>query len=123
LLELEARLTAILADDDQPKDSAEQLALADLCQRYKQRYAAAARFYAEALAAGATLTPNQGYGAACAAVLAAAGQGTDADKLDPKERSRLRQQGLAWLRDALKIHTQKLEDADAHVQGALQEIF
>src|SRR5262249_33868974 len=37
------------------------------------------------------------YDAACYAVLAAAGQGTDAAGLDDKERSRLRQQALAWL--------------------------
>jgi tetratricopeptide (TPR) repeat protein len=123
LLKLDARLAAILKGDAQPRDAAERLALADLCQRFKKRYAAAARFCADAVAAGATLTPQQGYGAACVAVLAAAGKGADADTLDPKERGRLRQQALAWLREALKIHTQKLEGADAKGCAALQQVL
>ena len=38
------------------------------------------------------------YNAACAAALAGCGQGKDADKLDGKERGRLRRQALDWLR-------------------------
>jgi serine/threonine-protein kinase len=121
LLELDTRLTALLVGEDQPRDAAERLALADFCQRYKKRYTAAARLCADAVAAGATLTPKEGYGAACCAVRAAAGQGTDAAILDPKERSRLRRQALTWLRDALKIHTQRLEDADAQGRAALEQ--
>jgi tetratricopeptide (TPR) repeat protein len=121
LLELDARLTAILGGDDQPKDSAEQLALADLCQRYKKRYAAAARFYADAFAAGSAVTTKRGYNAACAATLAAAGKGEDAAKLDPKDKTRLRQQALTWLRNALELHTTQLETADAKARAALQQ--
>jgi tetratricopeptide (TPR) repeat protein len=51
LLDLDTRLSTLLKGDDQPKDAAEQLDLADLCQRYKKRYAAAARFYQGAFAA------------------------------------------------------------------------
>jgi hypothetical protein len=101
-----------LAGDDQPADAAEQLALADLCQRYKKRYAAAARFYAEAFASGATRSSQRAYNAGCAAILAAAGQGEDAAKLDAKEKTRLRQQALAWLRDALTIYGKLLEEPE-----------
>src|SRR5262249_790162 len=42
----------------------------------------------------------------CAAALAAAGKGEDAAKLDDKERARLRQQALTWLRADLAAYTQ-----------------
>jgi tetratricopeptide (TPR) repeat protein len=124
LLDLDTRL-AFLEGDDQPQDTAEQLALADLCQRYKKRYAAAARFYQGAFAAKLKLTSAQQalfrYNAACASALAAAGQGEDASKLDAKDKTRLRQQALAWLRDNLKQYVQQLEDADAKTRTAVQQ--
>jgi tetratricopeptide (TPR) repeat protein len=61
------------------------------------------------------------YDAACAAVLAAAGNGEDASKLESKEQSRLRQQALAWLRDSLKQYGQQLEDADAKSRQAVKQ--
>jgi Tfp pilus assembly protein PilF len=112
LLDLDTRLPAVLKGEDQPKDAAEQLALADLCQRYKKRYAAAVRYYADAFAAGAAQSSQRTYNAACAAVLAAAGEGVDADTLDAKERTRLRQRALAWLKGALKILTKLVEDPE-----------
>jgi hypothetical protein len=111
--------------DDQPKDTAEQLALAHLCQRYKKRYADAIRFYADAFGAKPKLTPAQQasvqYNAACAAALAVASKGADASKLDAKEKTRLRQQALAWLGDNLKEYTKQLEDADAKSRQAVQQ--
>jgi tetratricopeptide (TPR) repeat protein len=127
LLDLDSRLSAILKGEDQPRDSAEQLALADLCQRYKKRYATALRFYEDAFAAKPELPSAQHqafrYNAACAAVLAAAGKGEDASNLEGKEQSRLRQQALAWLREALKLHTQQLENADAKGRAAVQQVL
>jgi tetratricopeptide (TPR) repeat protein len=112
LLDLDTRLSALLAGDDQPNDTAEQLTLADLCLRYKKRYAAAARFYANAFAAGAAQSSQRAYNAACAAALATAGKGEDAAKLDAKDKTRLRQQALAWLKNALKIYGKLLEDPE-----------
>jgi tetratricopeptide (TPR) repeat protein len=112
LLALDTRLSALLKGEDQPKDAAEQLALADLCQRYKKRYAAAARFYADAFAAGATRSSQRTYNASCAAILAAAGNGEDAAKLDAQEKTRLRQQALAWLKNALNILDKLVEDPE-----------
>jgi serine/threonine-protein kinase len=124
LLDLDARLTAIDKGDVQPKDAAEQLALADLCQRYKKHYTAAAHFYADAFAAKPKLTPAQQaffrYNAACAAALAAAGQGADASKLD-KEKSRLRKQALSWLRDSLKHYDKQLVDAEGKTRQLVQQ--
>jgi Flp pilus assembly protein TadD len=100
-LELDEKLSAILQGKAQPADAAEQLALAQLCQQYKQHYAAAARFYAEAFAAQPRLAQDprvqHRYHAAGAAALAANGRGQDADKLDDNERARLRRQALDWL--------------------------
>jgi tetratricopeptide (TPR) repeat protein/serine/threonine protein kinase len=121
LLKLDARLPATLKGDEPPKDAADQLHLADLCQRYKQHYAAAARFYQGAFAAGAAVTAQRSYNAARAAALAAAGQGEDAGKLDAEEKTRLRQEALGWLRDSLKHYVKQLADADAKTRQAVRQ--
>jgi Tfp pilus assembly protein PilF len=124
LVALDARLPALLQGDDRPKDAAEQMALADLCQRYKRRYAAAARFYAAAFAAEAKraddLRQGYRYNAACAAALAAAGQGKDAGRLDDKERARLRAQALGWLRADLALWAKRADRGKPEVQPVLR---
>src|SRR5262249_6764935 len=94
-LDLDTRLPAILKGEDRARGAAEQLVLAYLCQHFKKRYVAAARFYVDALAAKPKLTPQEQashqYNAACAAALAAAGEGVDADKIAVKEKTQLRQ--------------------------------
>jgi tetratricopeptide (TPR) repeat protein len=125
LLELDARFGDVLKGKTQPKDTADRLQMADFAQRYKKRYAAAARFYQGAFAAKPKLTSGQRalfcYNAARAAALAAAGQGIDADKLDAKEKSRLRQQALAWLRDNLQEYAKQLEGTDAKTRQGVQQ--
>jgi hypothetical protein len=113
-LALEGKLPALLEGKEKPGDDAERLALADICrQPSKKLYAASARFYAEAFANDAKLANDlqvqHRYNAACAAALAAAGQGNDADKLDDKERTRLRTQALEWLRADLAAYTRAVE--------------
>jgi Flp pilus assembly protein TadD len=114
LVELDGKLPAILSGQKQPVDTAERLALAQLCQLpCMQQNMVAQRFYSEAFAAEPQLTGDQPsdhrYNAACAAALAGCGQGKDADKLDAKERTRLRKQALAWLRDDLKARCRVLD--------------
>jgi tetratricopeptide (TPR) repeat protein len=114
LVALEAKLPKLLKGEAQPADTGERLQLATLCvQPYKQLYAAAIRWYAEAFAAdphmAADLKAGHRYNAACAAALAGCGQGKDVDKLGAKERSRLRQQALGYLRDDLKAYRQVLD--------------
>jgi tetratricopeptide (TPR) repeat protein len=115
LLALEPRLPALLQGDDQPKDTAEQLTLAELCE-FKKRYAAAAHFYQGAFAAEPKPTPKEQarhcYDAACCAALAAEGKGEDAATLLDQEKARLRKQALAWLNDALTIHRHQLAEED-----------
>jgi hypothetical protein len=54
---------------------------------------------------------NNRFEAAVAAVLAAAGSGHDARELDSPERTRLRQQGLDWLRSLLTAWEKRLDGA------------
>jgi tetratricopeptide (TPR) repeat protein len=122
LLALDEKLSAIRKGEAKPSGAAERIALAQLCQQYKQLYAASARFYAEAFADQPRLTEDlragHRYNAACAAARAAAGHGKDAPKLDDKQRPSLRRQALDWLRADLAAWTAVLEKAPP--QGRLQ---
>jgi tetratricopeptide (TPR) repeat protein len=113
LAALEAQLPALLKGEFQPRDTAQRLELAGVCQ-VKKLHHTAAGLYAAAFAADAKLADDLNachrYNAACHAALAAAGQGEDAAKLDDKERTRLRQQALAWLRDDLALWAKQLEN-------------
>jgi hypothetical protein len=51
------------------------------------------------------------YNAARAAILSGGSQGKDADKLDAKERARLRRQALDWLLADLKAYQQMMEQS------------
>jgi eukaryotic-like serine/threonine-protein kinase len=116
LVELDARLPAILKGKAQPADAAEQLDWARLC-RYKRLTAASARFYAEALAARPKLAEDPAsanlVGAARAAALAGTGKGEDAGALDAAQRARLRQQALGWLRADLAANHKRLKTGGA----------
>jgi tetratricopeptide (TPR) repeat protein/serine/threonine protein kinase len=109
---LEARLPRLLEGKDKAVSAQESLALAEMCHR-KQMNATAARFSADALAAdpklAADLKAGHRYNAACYAVLGASGQGGDADKLNDKEKVRLRKLALDWLRADLAARTKQLE--------------
>jgi tetratricopeptide (TPR) repeat protein len=111
---LEAKLPLLLEGKAQPVDAAEQRELAALCQNYKRLYATAARFYAGAFAARPKLADDlqtqDRYNAACAAALAAAGQGADAAKLGDAERARLRRQALEWLTADLVAWEKRVKD-------------
>jgi hypothetical protein len=128
LLALDRNLAAIQRGAARPGSAAERIELAKLCHEYKKWYAAAARFCAGAFAAEPKLiddlrTHNR-YNAACSAALAGCGQGDDAANLDEKERARLRQQAIEWLRADLAAWTQMLdkepEKARASVHQTLQ---
>ena len=61
------------------------------------------------------------YNAACAAALAGCGQGNDADKLDTKERARLRRQALDWLRVDLKAYGQVMDKSEGKAGPAVAQ--
>jgi hypothetical protein len=79
----------------------------------QQRYAAAARWYAEVFTADPPVLagPPAGhrYYAAWAAALAGCGQGRDAADLDQTSRAGFRRQALDWLRAELKAQLRLLE--------------
>jgi serine/threonine-protein kinase len=122
-LALEMRLPAILQSKDQPADGRETLEVAELCRRDKH-YAAAARFFRDGFHAepklAEVISAGNRYHAACAAALAGCSQGTDADKLDDKERARWRQQALDWLRQDLAAWRSALANGNAQTKAEAQ---
>jgi tetratricopeptide (TPR) repeat protein len=129
LIGIDARLAKVLEGQAKPAHARERLQFAELCKRYKHRYAASAHFYEEAFADQPKLadgTSDDGtthrYNAACAAALAGCGQGDGAAKLDTKERARLRQQALSWLRADRAVSAKSLESQPAKARALLQQM-
>src|SRR5262249_53749615 len=120
-IELEKTLPAMQEGTATPRDSAEQIELAEFCSRCKRFHRAAVRFAAAAFAADPTraddLRARPRYHAACAAALAAAGKGADATPLEEKERPRLRQQALDWLRADLALWAKQLKGSRRAAQA------
>jgi serine/threonine-protein kinase len=124
---LSEKLPAILRGEVRPANTPEMLTLAQLCQQHKQLHVAAARFYTDAFAAepklAADLEQQHRYNAACSAALAAAGQGKDADKLDARERLRLRRQAVDWLRADLDAWSKLLSAATSKDREAIRTVL
>jgi hypothetical protein len=99
--------------------------LADLCVRYKKRFAAAARLYAEAFDAGPKLADDlraaHRYNAACCAALAGCGQGKDAAGLGEEECGPLRRMARSWLRADLAAWRRLLEQAPDKARPAVAQ--
>jgi serine/threonine-protein kinase len=108
----EAKLPAFLKGEFHPADNKDRLALLRVCPAKKlyftQSGLAAAAFAADPKLAE-DLKVQHRYNAACAAALAAAGQGEDAARLDDAERAKLRGQALAWLKADLTAWTKLLD--------------
>ncbi len=123
LLAAEPKLADVLRGTARPADADEQAALAEVC-RARKRYAAAARFYADAFAARPSLAADPSrshrYDAACAAARAAAGEGEDADTLSGEERARWRRHALDWLRAELTTWPRSAEADRAAAQRTLR---
>jgi formylglycine-generating enzyme required for sulfatase activity len=104
--ELAKRYPAVLRGEDQPADNLERLAFAQLAHDHK-KFAVATRLWTEALESDPMLGEDREtqprYNAACAAVLAAAGQGPDEPTRDEAAKAQLRRQALDWLRAELEV--------------------
>jgi Tfp pilus assembly protein PilF len=113
LAALADRLPALLKGGEEPKDNADRLTLAQYCYDTR-RHAAAARFWAAALAADPKLGDDRlaqrRYNAARAAALAAAGKGTDDPPPDAAAKAKLRAQALSWLKAECDAWTKLLDD-------------
>ena len=105
LVRLDGDLPAVTRGEHQAVGAAENLEFGRLCG-YKQRYAAAARFYETAFVLDPRIADDLGAGdrtqaAKCAAL---AGVGCDADApVDERERAHWRRQTLDWLRADLNL--------------------
>jgi tetratricopeptide (TPR) repeat protein len=125
LADLDARFPRFQSGELKPANAAEKLALARLSQEFKQHYAAAARWYAEAFDDESKwaedLRFQHRYNAACAAAQAGCGQGKDADQTDEKMRARLRRQALEWLRADLAQYAQLVDKCPPPARAAVQQ--
>jgi tetratricopeptide (TPR) repeat protein len=126
LIELDTRLPAVLAGKTKPRDAAEQIEFANLCL-LKHRYGDAAHFFGGAFAARPKLADDfqagHRYNAACAAALAAAGQGSGAAKLGARGKAQLRGQARTWLQADLALRAKQLQsDNPPERQAALQAL-
>jgi tetratricopeptide (TPR) repeat protein len=110
---LEAKLSAFLKGEFQPKDASQRLGLIGVCQAKKLHHAGA-RLSLDIFAADPKLADHlqagHRYNAACLAALAASGQGEDAAKLDDSQKARLRKQAADWLRADLTAYTKLLNN-------------
>ena len=123
---LAERLPALLKGEDRPKDVPERLALVQMCCDTR-RYAAAARFWAEAFEADPTLgaDPLTGrrYHAACVSALAASGQTNDEPVPDAAAQAKLRRQALGWLKVEQTALSQLLESGPPQARTAVARIM
>jgi tetratricopeptide (TPR) repeat protein len=114
LVKLDARLPAVLRGDERPTP-AERVQLAQMCVRYKDLPAVAAKLFAAAFAADEKLADDLKAGnrhaAAVAAAQAGAGRG-DGAKLDEDERALHRKQALDWLQADLKVRAKQIAGPD-----------
>jgi serine/threonine-protein kinase len=110
-----ALLDAALKGEWKPAGAEERIAFGQAA-KLKKRFAAAARLYELAFTEQPQLAEQlrvgHRYDAACYAALAGCGQGQDADKLDDKERIRLRTLALDWLRADVKAWQARLEQGN-----------
>jgi hypothetical protein len=120
MLELEARLPALLKNESRIKDDDERLTIADLCYK-KSLPAASARFYGETFAdrprIGEDLATGHRYNAACAAAMAGCGAGKDNPPPDSAVRTALRRQALDWLKADLAAWVKIVENGQPEARG------
>jgi serine/threonine-protein kinase len=124
LLVRDRKLSAILWGEAKSVDAVEQLDLAEVCVIHK-RYAAAARFAADAFAARPQLAEDlqagYRYRAVCAAVLAGCGRGRGAAVLDDSEKARFRRQALDWFGAGLALRAKQLSRDRRATEKALRQ--
>jgi serine/threonine protein kinase/Flp pilus assembly protein TadD len=123
LVELDARLPAVLSGKEQPASAIERAEYVEVCWT-KRFYAAAARLYREAVVAKPDLevfpSNRLRYSAATSAALAGCGAGEDAARLTDAERAALRRQALDWLRADLDAGRRLLDEAPYMVRRVVR---
>jgi serine/threonine protein kinase/Tfp pilus assembly protein PilF len=124
LINADTKLKSFLAGKEAPDDPAMKVQMAFLAQQpFNQCNRGAVRLYRDAFARQPRLAEAHRYNAACAAALAGCGQGKDTANLSEKERARLRQQALDWLRAGLKAHRKHLRRGWPGVAGQTHKVL
>jgi serine/threonine protein kinase len=121
LRELQETLPGLLKGEVKPVSAQESVEIAQLLT-YKQKFSEAMRFYIGAFELEPKLADGVGghrYNAACCAARAAADTGNDSASIDGKERTRMRQHALNWLRAELAEMTRQKTGAKAKDRAAL----
>jgi eukaryotic-like serine/threonine-protein kinase len=123
---LEKKLPAIVKGEQKPGSPEEALEMSALCQA-RGYPVTAARLADDALKSKPPLGDDMGYRrrflAACAAALAACGNGEESAKLKDEERARWRGQALTWLNADLAVWSRRLEKASAKERGEIASIL
>lgn len=123
-LALAPRLAVVLRGEDRPRDAAETVTFAGICQDRGQ-FADAARLYGAAFADDPKLSDDlvagHRYRAACAASRAGSGHGKGGPSPDVEARARLLVQARDWLRADLAFRARQVDGGDAAARNdALQ---
>jgi tetratricopeptide (TPR) repeat protein len=117
LAPLEANLTAIIAENDQPPDLPTRRALAEWCYQYGGLPAAAVRLFETVFLNQPSLAEDpqfqDRFHAACAAALASSRHGSGVAKLSDPERSILRKKALEWLKADRNARVKRTTQAKA----------
>jgi serine/threonine-protein kinase len=121
---VQEKFPAFLKGEFKPRNGDELHGLQGMCA-LKHLPLTACRMFADAFAADPKMADDlkmgHRYDAACDAALAAAGRGADCDKLDDKEKARLRSQALTWLQADLALHQKRLERGDPAARAEAQQ--
>ncbi len=122
LAALAERLPALLKREDRPRDAAERVELARMCYDTK-RFAAAARFFTEALEADQKLGDDRQaqyrYNAACAASLASIVHAKEESPPDDTSKAKFRGLALGWLKAELEAWTTVLGSGPPQARPAI----
>jgi serine/threonine protein kinase/Tfp pilus assembly protein PilF len=113
LVELDARMSRVLAGQETVANARERIVFAKICYR-KRQFEQAAQFYQEALAQEPGLADDlksgHRYNAARCAALAAIGAGKGTGSLVDEQRARRHRQARQWLSADLQRHTRAMEN-------------
>ena len=119
---LDVRLAAVLQGKAMPKNEAERIQLA-LRAYQKALHSASARLFGEAFANDPKLAEDRKaqhrYSAACAAALAASGQGKDDPPPDDAAKNKLRHQAAEWLRAELAAWAKVVETGPTEMKATI----
>jgi tetratricopeptide (TPR) repeat protein len=121
--DLAKRLPEVLRGTLLPRDPAEALEFAYLLQQQRW-FAASTRLFAQAMTVDPKLvgdmkTPNR-YNAACAAALAASGQGNDQPPIDDEVKTRMRRLAYDWLKEDLALWSKILRSGPPQDRAMIQ---